>query len=73
VAGSSSPEGQLVILEHTSKVLSDNPLDDPHVRKLPVWLPPQYSAAPNRRRDLLRSEKWGPQSPCFLTASLRSA
>jgi hypothetical protein len=57
VAGSSSPEGQLVILEHTSKVLSDNPLDDPHVRKLPVWLPPQYSAAPNRRRDLLQSEK----------------
>jgi enterochelin esterase-like enzyme len=44
------PEGQLVILEHTSKVLADNPLDDPHVRKVPVWLPPQYSAASNKRR-----------------------
>ncbi|MCZ6709530.1 MAG: alpha/beta hydrolase-fold protein, partial [Gammaproteobacteria bacterium] len=47
----SSPlEGQLVMLEHTSKVLADNPLGDPHVRQLPVWLPPQYLAARGRRR-----------------------
>src|SRR5688572_1868906 len=34
--------GTFVVLEHTSKVLKDNPLRDPHVRKLGVWLPPQY-------------------------------
>jgi S-formylglutathione hydrolase FrmB len=36
------PSGTLVVLEHTSRILKDNPLKDPHVRKLGVWLPPQY-------------------------------
>ena len=36
------PQGRTVILEHTSHVLADNPLGDPHQRKLAVWLPPQY-------------------------------
>jgi len=36
------PGGRVVTLEHTSKVLTDNPLGDPHVRLLDVWLPPQY-------------------------------
>jgi hypothetical protein len=42
--------GTLVTLEHTSRVLRGNPLGDPHVRKLAVWLPPQYDAgaAPGR-------------------------
>jgi S-formylglutathione hydrolase FrmB len=44
------PEGQLVTLEHVSEVLADNPLGDPHVRKLHVWLPPQYHAGGPRRR-----------------------
>ncbi|MBI3371017.1 MAG: hypothetical protein HY017_04555, partial [Betaproteobacteria bacterium] len=39
--------GTLVILEHSSAILRGNPLGDPHVRKLGVWLPPQYDA--NRR------------------------
>ena len=34
--------GTLVLLEHESKVLKGNRLGDPHVRKLAVWLPPQY-------------------------------
>jgi hypothetical protein len=34
--------GTLVFLEHESKVLKGNALGDPHVRKLAVWLPPQY-------------------------------
>jgi S-formylglutathione hydrolase FrmB len=34
--------GTVVVHEHTSKVLADNPWGDPHVRKLAVWLPPQY-------------------------------
>jgi hypothetical protein len=41
-------QGSLVVLEHTSKVLADNPLGDPHVRRLAVWLPPQYDASPGR-------------------------
>jgi enterochelin esterase-like enzyme len=34
--------GTVVVLEHRSAVLADNPLGDPHVRKLAVWLPPAY-------------------------------
>ena len=34
--------GTLVVLEHVSRTLKGNPLGDPHVRKLAVWLPPQY-------------------------------
>ena len=34
--------GTVVILEHVSRVLKDNALRDPHVRKLAAWLPPQY-------------------------------
>ncbi len=29
-------------VEHDSRVLAGNPLGDPHVRKLAVWLPPGY-------------------------------
>jgi hypothetical protein len=39
-----------VTLEHTSKVLADNPLGDPHVRTLDVWLPPQYDQLRGRGR-----------------------
>jgi len=35
-------EGRTILLEHSSAVLADNPLGDPHQRKLAVWLPPQY-------------------------------
>src|SRR5690349_2812540 len=41
--------GSLVVLEHSSKILKGNPLGDPHVRKLGVWLPPQYDHAGKRR------------------------
>jgi S-formylglutathione hydrolase FrmB len=34
--------GTVVLLEHVSKILKGNRLGDPHVRKLAVWLPPQY-------------------------------
>jgi enterochelin esterase family protein len=33
----------------TSTVLANNPLGDPHVRTLPIYLPPSYDADPNRR------------------------
>src|SRR5258706_464068 len=34
--------GNLLVLEHDSRILRDNPLGDPYVRKVGVWLPPQY-------------------------------
>jgi enterochelin esterase-like enzyme len=47
------PAGTLLVLEHTSKILKDNPLRDPHVRKLGVWLPPQYDHGGNKRFPVL--------------------
>ena len=40
--------GTVVVLEHDSKILRGNPLGDPHVRKLAVWLPPQYNEGATR-------------------------
>jgi S-formylglutathione hydrolase FrmB len=42
--------GTLAVLEHTSKILKGNPLGDPHVRKVGVWLPPQYDEGGGKRR-----------------------
>ena len=43
------PAGTVVVLEHASKILKDNPLGDPHVRKVAIWLPPQYDGTGRRR------------------------
>lgn len=32
-------DGQLLTLEYESRILADNPLGDPHVRRFPVWVP----------------------------------
>src|SRR5690349_10819521 len=45
--------GRLVVLEHVSQVLKGNPLGDPYVRKLGVWLPPQYEEGGQRRFPVL--------------------
>ncbi|HXY05956.1 MAG TPA: alpha/beta hydrolase-fold protein [Burkholderiaceae bacterium] len=42
--------GRVVLVEHTSRVLADNPLGDPHERRFPVWLPPQYDSGSARAR-----------------------
>jgi enterochelin esterase-like enzyme len=42
--------GRVILLEHVSRLLKDNPLGDPHVRKVAVWLPPQYDEPRNRGR-----------------------
>ena len=47
------PAGSLLVLEHTSRILRYNPLGDPHVRKLAVWLPPQYDGSGRRRFPVL--------------------
>lgn len=47
-------EGELHVLEVESRILRNNPLGDPHTRKLHVWLPPQYSSvSPGRRYPVL--------------------
>jgi hypothetical protein len=47
------PDGTLVVLEHDSRILRDNPLGDPHERKVGVWLPPQYDGSGNKRFPVL--------------------
>ena len=46
---SREPVGRFDELEIESDVLRDNPLGDPHVRPLWVYLPPGYDAEPDRR------------------------
>ena len=47
------PSGTVVVLEHTSQALKGNPWGDPHIRKLAVWLPPQYDDGTRRRFPVL--------------------
>ena len=42
--------GRVLTMEHTSRILKDNALGDPHVRQLDVWLPPQYDQGAGRDR-----------------------
>jgi hypothetical protein len=44
------PAGTVVVLEHSSQILKGNRLGDPHVRKLGVWLPPQYDDGARLKR-----------------------
>ena len=44
------PPGRVVTLEHTSSILRENPLGDPHVRTVDVWLPHQYDTGATRGR-----------------------
>ena len=46
---SREPVGRFEELEIESELLRDNPLGDPHVRPLWVYLPPAYDAEPDRR------------------------
>jgi hypothetical protein len=41
-------DGRVVVLEHVSSILKDNPLGDPHVRKLAVWVPKQIGRGSGR-------------------------
>ena len=33
---------QIIVETFTSNVLRQNPLGDPHIRRIPVYLPPDY-------------------------------
>lgn len=66
--------GRAVLEEFESQVLKGNAAGDPHVRTVPVYLPPSYDAAPERRypvafvltgftgrgRALLNDNLWSP-------------
>jgi S-formylglutathione hydrolase FrmB len=54
----SSAGGTTLILEFDSKILADNPLGDPHVRKLGVWLPPGYDTGASRGRSAGRGRRF---------------
>lgn len=45
--------GRVEMHEFESRVLAGNPAGDPHVRRVPVWLPPSYDASPARRYPVL--------------------
>ena len=50
--------GTIVIADHDSRVLADNPLGDPHLRKLAVWLPPGYDEGTVRGRSAGRGRRY---------------
>src|SRR3954468_24654104 len=50
---SKAQPGNVLILEHTSQILKGNPLGDPHVRKVAVWVPPGYEHNGKRRYPVL--------------------
>jgi S-formylglutathione hydrolase FrmB len=43
-------EGRVLVLEHQSKLLRDNPLGDPTTRRVGVWLPAGYDEQRGRAR-----------------------
>jgi hypothetical protein len=50
--------GTTLMLEYDSKILASNPLGDPHVRKLAVWLPPGYDEGAARTRRSGRGRRF---------------
>jgi long-chain acyl-CoA synthetase len=48
-----SAAGTTVVVEYDSRILADNPLGDPHVRKLAVWLPAGYDSGTVRGPQLM--------------------
>jgi enterochelin esterase family protein len=42
-------KGQVILERFESRVLAGNPAGDPHVRTVPVYLPPSYESSPARR------------------------
>lgn len=43
----------IAIVDHESEVLKGNPLGDPHVRRFPVWVPPDYESSPDKRYPVI--------------------
>jgi hypothetical protein len=47
---SKARSGTVLHLQHTSRLLRGNPLRDPYVRTVTVWLPPEYDEGATHRR-----------------------
>src|SRR6266545_3547827 len=76
--------GQVVLEEFESEVLRGNPAGDPHIRTVPVYLPPSYGEERDRRypvtfvltgftgrgRSLLNDSPWSPSLPERMDALL---
>ena len=52
------PDGQVVVLDHQSRVLEGNPLGDPVRRPITVWLPPQYNEGASTKRKSGRGKRF---------------
>jgi S-formylglutathione hydrolase FrmB len=50
--------GTTHVLLHRSRLLADNPLGDPHERKLAVWLPPGYDEGAMRGGTAARGRRY---------------
>ncbi len=50
VTSAAPPEGTVEFVRFESRVLKGNPLRDPHVRTVPIYLPPGYDDAAQARR-----------------------
>jgi len=50
--------GTLLVVDHESRILKGNPLGDPHIRKLAVWLPPGYDEATTRGKSAGRGRRY---------------
>jgi hypothetical protein len=50
--------GTTLLLDFDSTILRDNPLGDPHVRKLGVWVPPGYDAGHVRGKSSGRGKRY---------------
>jgi len=55
---SPAPAGSTVVLEFESKLLAGNPLGDPHIRKVAVWLPPGYDGGTTRGKTAGRGRRF---------------
>ena len=49
----SNTRGHVVVEHFESAVLRGNRAGDPHLRRVPVYLPPSYAASPARRYPVL--------------------
>ena len=43
----------ITYITHESEVLKGNPLGDPHIRRFPVYLPPDYEDSPDKRYPVI--------------------
>jgi hypothetical protein len=50
--------GKLVVLDHESRILADNPFGDPTLRKLAVGLPPGYDGGTARGKSSGRGRRY---------------